>query len=460
MNPSVLCVDESLLRVRSTPSLYCSGRAACKPVRPLFQCGEPVRAHNAEVTNPPTMSQSTAAYQPGDTPADGPPSSHLLVGGVAVPADLRTILHKRLRVCGTIFTVAYGLILTTGPLLLSKEEFDRSPPIYYVAQGAAFVAALASTVLLWRRPVLPLNRLRMVELILFGTIIAQGNFAINQDCVENGSLLKWLDRPAPIMYHYYALPSFAVIIAYGIFIPNTGRRCGAVVSVMVILPVVTLLASGAAVPEVWGRPQLRNDLLTNVWMLAVWLVTAAAAAVYCSYRIETLRRDVSEARKVGQYVLRERLDSGGMGEVYRAEHALLRRPCAVKLIRPDRAGDPAALARFEREVQATATLAHPHIVRIFDYGRAEDGTFYCVMEYLPGVTLDELVRKHGPLAPGRVVFLLRQLCSALAEAHGRGLTHRDVKPGNVIVCESGRQIDFATLLDFGLVMDRGSQTTS
>jgi serine/threonine protein kinase len=127
------------------------------------------------------------------------------------------------------------------------------------------------------------------------------------------------------------------------------------------------------------------------------------------------------------------------------------------LIRPDRAGDPAALARFEREVQATAALAHPHIVRIFDYGRAEDGTFYCVMEYLPGVTLDESVRKHGPLPPGRVVSLLRQLCSALAEAHSRGLTHRDVKPGNVIVCDSGRQIDFATLLDFGLVVDRGSQ---
>jgi serine/threonine-protein kinase len=293
--------------------------------------------------------------------------------------------------------------------------------------------------------------------MLFGTIIAQGNFAINQDCVANGSLLKWLDRPGPIMYHYYALPSFAVIIAYGIFIPNTVRRCAAVVSVMASLPVVTLLASGAAVPEVWGRSQLRSDLLTNVWMLALWMATAAAAAIYGAYRIETLRRDVSEARKVGQYVLRERLGAGGMGEVYRAEHALLRRPCAVKLIRPDRAGDPAALARFEREVQATAALAHPHIVRIFDYGRAADGTFYCVMEYLPGATLDELVRKHGPLAPGRVVSLLRQLCSALAEAHGRGLTHRDVKPGNVIVCDSGRQIDFATLLDFGLVVDRGSQ---
>jgi serine/threonine-protein kinase len=192
-------------------------------------------------------------------------------------------------------------------------------------------------------------------------------------------------------------------------------------------------------------------------MLAVWTSAGAAGAVYCSYRIETLRRDASEARKVGQYVLRERLGAGGMGEVYRAEHALLRRPCAVKLIRPDRAGDPAVLARFEREVQATAALAHPHIVRIYDYGRADDGTFYCVMEYLPGLTLDALVRRDGPLEPGRVVFLLRQLCSALGEAHAAGLTHRDVKPGNVIVRDGGRQADFATLLDFGLVLDRGTQ---
>jgi serine/threonine-protein kinase len=114
------------------------------------------------------------------------------------------------------------------------------------------------------------------------------------------------------------------------------------------------------------------------------------------------------------------------------------------------------LARFEREVQATATLTHPNTVEIFDYGRADDGTFYYAMEYLPGFSLQELVRRYGPLPPARAVHLLRQLCGALQEAHGAALIHRDVKPGNVLVCQRGGQPDAAKLLDFGLVRARGA----
>jgi serine/threonine-protein kinase len=140
-----------------------------------------------------------------------------------------------------------------------------------------------------------------------------------------------------------------------------------------------------------------------------------------------------------------------MGEVYRAEHRLLRRPCAIKLIRPEQAGDPRNLVRFEREVQATATLTNWHTVEVYDYGHAADGTFYYVMEYLPGLTLEELVSRQGPLAPHRVVHLLRQMCIALREAHAIGLIHRDIKPGNIIVGERGGMSDVAKLLDFGLV---------
>jgi serine/threonine-protein kinase len=144
-----------------------------------------------------------------------------------------------------------------------------------------------------------------------------------------------------------------------------------------------------------------------------------------------------------------------MGEVYLAEHVLLKRPCALKGIRPERAGDPKNVQRFEREVHATAALSHPNTVEVYDYGHAADGTFYYVMEYLPGLNLHELVRRHGPLPPARVVHLLRQGCGALHEAHAAGLIHRDIKPGNIIVAKRGGMSDVAKLLDFGLVRAHG-----
>jgi eukaryotic-like serine/threonine-protein kinase len=129
---------------------------------------------------------------------------------------------------------------------------------------------------------------------------------------------------------------------------------------------------------------------------------------------------------------------------------MLKRPCAIKLIRPSKANDPKALARFEREVQATAKLSHWNTIEIFDYGRAEDGTFYYVMEYLPGLSLADLGEQYGPLPPARVVHLIEQTCRALSEAHQAGLVHRDIKPGNIFAAQRGGVYDVAKLLDFGL----------
>lgn len=123
-----------------------------------------------------------------------------------------------------------------------------------------------------------------------------------------------------------------------------------------------------------------------------------------------------------------------MGTVYLAEHRLLKRPCALKVIRPERAGDARALERFEHEVRATARLSDPHIVEVYDYGRTEDGTFYYVMEHLRGLSLHQLVARHGPQPPGRVIYLLRQACEALMEAHAAGLVHRDLTPANPGEC--------------------------
>lgn len=195
----------------------------------------------------------------------------------------------------------------------------------------------------------------------------------------------------------------------------------------------------------------RGFLSLYVASMSIYLGGTIGIAVYGAHRISILRVQVCEARRLGQYVLRDRLGGGGMGEVFRAEHALLRRPAAVKLIRSDRAGDPANLARFEREVQATASLSHPNTIQIFDYGRTDDGTFYYVMEYLDGPTLEALVQTDGPLPAGRAIYLLRQVCMALREAHAVGLIHRDIKPSNVIVTRRGGLHDVTKLLDFGLV---------
>src|SRR5262249_8056155 len=146
-----------------------------------------------------------------------------------------------------------------------------------------------------------------------------------------------------------------------------------------------------------------------------------------------LRTELHEAHKFGQYQLIRKLGEGGMGEVHLAEHQLLKRPCALKLIKAAAGSKPTAVARFEREVQSAARLSHPNTIEIYDYGHTEDGTFYYVMEYLRGMSLADLMRVHGPVPAGRLIYLMRQVCAGLAEAHALGLVHRDLKPANIFV---------------------------
>jgi serine/threonine-protein kinase len=167
--------------------------------------------------------------------------------------------------------------------------------------------------------------------------------------------------------------------------------------------------------------------------------------------------EVRRAREMGSYRLVEKLGQGGMGEVWRAQHRMLARGAAIKLIRPATlgAGSPdqarELLKRFEREAQATAALRSPHTVALYDYGVAADGTFHYVMELLEGFSLQALVGRFGPMPPERAVSLLRQACHSLAEAHAAGLVHRDIKPANLFVCRLGLDVDFVKVLDFGLV---------
>jgi hypothetical protein len=170
----------------------------------------------------------------------------------------------------------------------------------------------------------------------------------------------------------------------------------------------------------------------------------------------TWRRRLSEAelklKQLGQYTLEEKIGEGGMGVVYRARHALMRRDTAVKLLLPERA-DPAAIARFEREVCLTCQLTHPNTIQVYDYGHTPDGIFYYAMEFLRGVNLHDLVARFGPQPEGRVVHILTQVCDSLAEAHGLGLIHRDIKPANIFLCRRGGVADCVKVLDFGLVRE-------
>jgi serine/threonine-protein kinase len=189
-----------------------------------------------------------------------------------------------------------------------------------------------------------------------------------------------------------------------------------------------------------------------VTQATLWATFTAILATLISNVTFHLRRSVARARRLGQYTLLEKIGEGGMGVVYRAEHEMLRRPTAIKLLAPQTAGEQ-NLRRFEREAQMTARLTNPHTVSVYDFGRTPEGSFYYVMEYLDGIDLDRLVREEGPLPPGRVVHILRQVCEALSEAHGIGLVHRDIKPANILLSERGGISDFAKVLDFGLVKE-------
>ncbi len=191
-------------------------------------------------------------------------------------------------------------------------------------------------------------------------------------------------------------------------------------------------------------------------VMVVFLAPIAATIVY------GLTVEVKKAREMGSYRLVEKLGEGGMGEVWRAEHRMLARGAAIKLIRPASLGAADAsraremVKRFEREAQATAALRSPHTIEVYDYGAASDGTFHYVMELLEGYSFQVLVERFGPVPPERAVRFLRQACHSLAEAHASGLVHRDVKPANMFVCRLGLDLDFVKVLDFGLVKLQGA----
>jgi serine/threonine-protein kinase len=251
---------------------------------------------------------------------------------------------------------------------------------------------------------------------------------------------------------------FAYIIVYGFFIPNTWRRTAVGVVGMALAPI--LMTSAA-----WFvHPSLRDDLreiltLEHVSYTGLTLFIGVVASVAGTHVIDMMRTRTAKMREMGMYQLKERIATGGMGEVWKAEHRLLARPAAIKVIRSEilkadsnGTGEIEKLeARFKREARITASLRSPHTIELYDFGVTTSGTFYYVMEYLYGLDLDKLVSRFGPQPPERVVYLLNQAADSLGEAHESGLVHRDIKPSNLFVSRMGLQSDFLKILDFGLV---------
>ncbi|MEM6690964.1 MAG: serine/threonine-protein kinase, partial [Planctomycetota bacterium] len=291
---------------------------------------------------------------------------------------------------------------------------------------------------------LSLRKLRTIEIISFGAIIIQVSLMSwlrIEDSVLSGELGEAL-LASQFIYTLFCL----VILAYGIFIPNNWRRAAAVLLPVSVIPIVIM----TALP--WFSPE--TQILNEEGQLTKPIpetVVAAMIAIFGSHVIQGARREAFKAKQLGQYTLNDLIGVGGMGEVYSAEHRMLKRPCAIKLIHAESDSSEKAITCFEQEVQATAKLSHWNSVDVYDYGRTDDGTFYYVMELLPGATLEQIITKTGPMPTSRAIHFLVQICDALNEAHSLGLVHRDIKPPNIFASTRGGIHDVAKLLDFGLV---------
>ncbi|MBC8288986.1 MAG: serine/threonine protein kinase [Planctomycetes bacterium] len=365
--------------------------------------------------------------------------------GESLSDQERETLRARL-LAGTL------VILFGFAIYLVRSYFDDRP-----LQGFHTFVVMALTAmagLLSSRRELSTKELRWTELAVFGLPVIFFT-PYQYYCMKQ---MMDANDPVGIVAIYKNVTSywFALLVIYGLYVPNRWKRAAVAVTPMVVLPVATGVLAGLLNPMIGEHLDLRE--LSDTLMI---LCVGALCSAYGAEVISSLRKEARDAQQFGQYRLLNRLGQGGMGEVYKAEHQLLKRPCAIKLIRPEHASDPQMLARFEREVKTTAKLTHWNTIDIYDYGRTDDGTFYYVMEFLPGLSLREVISREGALPPERAVHFLCQICDALNEAHASSFIHRDINPNNIFITQRGGVHDVAKLLDFGLVKSvskKGDQT--
>jgi serine/threonine-protein kinase len=351
--------------------------------------------------------------------------------------EAQELLRSRLRSAALLMFAGFAAFLVWHTI---RIELDSALKV--TVYGAHFATTLIiAGIGYWLATEYPLTtrQLRAIELVAFGVPLS---FFL---LMQYAKTAEWVDELG-------TLPETApcwvlMVFTYALFIPNSWRRAAVVIGLMAATPFFGLLAAAIFQPEAASLIVADSRVLVE---MALIVGLSALSSILGVRTINRLRDEALRARQFGQYKLKKLIGSGGMGEVYLAEHLLLKRPCAIKIIRPEKAGDPRVLARFEREVQATAKLSHWNSVDIYDYGRTDDGTFYYVMEYLPGMNLSQLVYGYGSVPAARAIHLIRQVCNALSEAHEQNLVHRDIKPANIFAAFRGGRCDVAKLLDFGL----------
>jgi eukaryotic-like serine/threonine-protein kinase len=358
-----------------------------------------------------------------------------------LPRDVLAQSARRLRILSLLYAFVFFMAAYFPALLFPDvrghmfSSFALWGPGTISIAVALFVAALTSN------PRIPLP---VVVVIGLGFEVAS-SFGI--------AAAEFLD-PAALDFnaHWVGLSWVAVwTLLFTVVVPSSPRRT-----------VIASLASVSSVPIVIGFVIANNTVpgvtlgkfflgLIFPYLLVVVMAYVGARVIYA------LGKEVTRARALGGYRLVARLGAGGMGEVWRAEHYLLARPAAIKLVRPEFVGtsDPDRRGQLQerlgREAKATALMRSPHTIEIYDFGLANDGTFYYVMELLDGFDLETLVKRFGPIPAERAIKLLMQVCHSLGEAHWQGLIHRDIKPANVYACRYGREVDFVKVLDFGMV---------
>jgi serine/threonine-protein kinase len=375
--------------------------------------------------------------------------ANLTSGQLGGSTSVERLLHQRLRFIGLTFSLCllYFAVLSVLNPADKVGLFLESGWLKWL-NATVLLAFIGISAFLFAFRKIDLSVLRVLEVALFGLMLVELGCGLASDLFIDHELVAPIRAGDHALFHYsssWSLPFFALIVGYGTLVPSSWKRCTVIVCAIAMVPILVSLSAVMLLHGI-DIPFLRSFLLQMV----LWMATAAAIAIYGVRRLEQVRRQVLRSGKLGRYRLIKQIASGGMGEIYLAEHQILNMRCAIKLMHPKWSRDTQLFARFEREVQVLAGLSHPNSVQIYDFGYTDDGVFYYVMEYLDGSDLERVVRSHGAMPVPQVLDILLPVAEALQALHRSGLVHRDVKPGNIFCCHSGVPHRIK-LLDFGLV---------